>query len=186
MFIYAFTAAPRPKFSFRLCWILAQPTHQPLFLLLFKKPKNQNKNTTQLHGCKKPGLMRVKLKQSDLQLTRATACVGVSHAEARTTANGSSGVSKQPSHPPLVSFFSSACRLRPATPSKADYFSLSLKLYFSVPNKQREFSFLFYFLQARRWTQVNLRLPAAAVVTFCPPPPPLSYNNGGHCAVLHS
>lgn len=138
-------------------------------------------------------LMRVKLKQSDLQLTRATACVGVSHAEARTTANGSSGVSKQPSHPPLVPFFSTALHaaygrlLLPRAAISANI--LSLRLYFSVLNKQQECSFLFFFLQARRWTQVNLRLPAAAaaVVTFCPPPhPPLSHNNGGHCAVLHS
>lgn len=108
--------------------------------------------------------MRVESKQSDLQLTRATACVGVSPAEARTTANGSSGVSKQPSHPPLVPFFSAACRLRPPTSSKAGYFSKhtqsqTIFLFFSFKQRVQVLFFEVFFLAGEdvgpSWTQLD-------------------------------
>lgn len=136
----------RPKCSFRLCRFAFcttnPPTISPPSLAEIKTKQNPDALL------RKHGLMRVKLKQSDLQLTRATACVGASHAEARTTAKGSSGVSKQPSHPPLVPFFSSACRLRLPTPSKAGYFSKhpqSQTVFFSFKQTAEVYLFVFFF-----------------------------------------
>lgn len=170
-----------------------QPTNQPSLLLRLQKTAKTAKQS----GCVAEKA-RINEGQTKTIRSPTVSCVGVSRAEARTTANGSSGVSKQPSHPPLVPFFSAACRLRPPTSSKAGYFSKHPQsrtiCFFSVLSKHSRVFFASFFSSQGKtldpigpsWTQVNFRLPAGAVVTFCPPPPPLSHNNGCHCAVLHS